>query len=148
MAADLDAHENNMGKCMVHNWVEERAVAELDNEETKIETQKHGHKCILSMDDHRKMETVTTVRADYVPPKGSGGIRGELLEKHIARLISEKVYAELYPPAPKTDFAPQPRRISASKGLCLIPQKQRKFMTIKLTRQSHFGVKTISKYRV
>ncbi|KAF3702293.1 Sperm-associated antigen 8 [Channa argus] len=108
MAAEPDTQENKVGKCLFHNWVEERAVGALDKEEMQIQTQRHGHRGILSMDQQCKMETVTTVKADYIPPKIPGvrlcGIRGELLEKHIAQMISEKIHAELNPPTPKTDF--------------------------------------------
>lgn len=50
----------------------QRAVAALDNEETKIQTQRHGHKGILTVDQGCKMETVTTVKAAYIPPKDPG----------------------------------------------------------------------------
>ncbi|XP_026195620.1 sperm-associated antigen 8 [Anabas testudineus] len=100
--------KKKVGKSLLHNWVEERAVAALDNEETKIQTQRHGHKGILTVDQGCKMETVTTVKAAYIPPKDPGvrlrGIRGELLEKHIAQMIRDKVQAELNPPTPTTDF--------------------------------------------
>ncbi|XP_067430965.1 sperm associated antigen 8 isoform X1 [Thunnus thynnus] len=100
--------DNKVGKCLLHNWVEERAVAALDTQETKAHIQKHGHRGILTIDQESKMETVSTLRAAYIPPKSPGvrlrGIRGELLEKHIAQMISEKIHADLNPPTPKTDF--------------------------------------------
>ncbi|XP_028458170.1 sperm-associated antigen 8 [Perca flavescens] len=100
--------DNNVGKCMLHNWAEERAVAALDIQQTRTEIQKRGHRGILTMDQESKMETVSTLKATYIPPKSPGvrlrGIRGELLEKHIAQMIREKVHAELKPPSPKTDF--------------------------------------------
>ncbi|XP_078128105.1 sperm-associated antigen 8 [Sander vitreus] len=100
--------DNNVGKCMLHNWVEERTVAALDNQQTRTQIQKRGHRGILTMDQESKMETVSTLKATYIPPKSPGvrlrGIRGELLEKHIAQMIREKVHAELKPPSPKTDF--------------------------------------------
>ncbi|XP_049909182.1 sperm associated antigen 8 [Epinephelus moara] len=99
---------NTTGKCMLHNWAEERAVAALDNQETMMEIQKHGHRGILTVDQESKMEAVTTLRATYTPPKSPGvrlrGIRGELLEKHIAQMIREKIQADMNPPTPKTDF--------------------------------------------
>ncbi|GAA6213801.1 sperm-associated antigen 8 isoform X1 [Lates japonicus] len=108
MTEQKTTRENKVGKCLLHNWAEERAVAALDNEETKTHNQRHGHKGILTMDLESKMENVTTVKAAYVPPKSPGvrlqGIRSELLEKHIAQMISDKVHAELNPPTPKTDF--------------------------------------------
>ncbi|XP_035812883.1 sperm associated antigen 8 isoform X2 [Amphiprion ocellaris] len=85
-----------------------RASAGLDAEETKIHIQRHGHKGILTMDQESKMETMTTLKAAYAAPKSPGvrlrGIRGELLEKHIAQMISEKLHAERNPPIPKTEY--------------------------------------------
>ncbi|XP_022600119.1 sperm-associated antigen 8 [Seriola dumerili] len=108
MTEQRDTGESKVGKCLLHNWTEERAVAALDNEETKTQIQRHGHRGILTMDQESKMETVTTLKAAYVLPKGPGvrlkGIRGELLEKHIAQMISDKVHAQLNPLTPKTDF--------------------------------------------
>ncbi|XP_029301065.1 sperm-associated antigen 8 [Cottoperca gobio] len=102
------AVENKVGKCMSHNWVEERAIAAVDNQETSRQIHKHGHRGILTMDQESKMETVTTVRATFIPPKSPGvrlqGIRGELLEKHIAQMIREEAHAKLNPTSPKTDF--------------------------------------------
>ncbi|XP_071323122.1 sperm-associated antigen 8 isoform X1 [Trachinotus anak] len=132
MTEHRDTGENKVGKCLLHNWAEERAVAALDNEETKTQIQRHGHRGILTMDQESKMETVTTLKAAYVPPKSPGvrlkddllcmlrsslllyfhgsGIRGEFLEKHIAQMISDKIHAELNPPTPKTDFCSTTQR--------------------------------------
>ncbi|TKS84179.1 Sperm-associated antigen 8 [Collichthys lucidus] len=99
---------SRVGKCMLHNWTEERAVAALGTEETRTQIQRYGHRGILTMDQESKMETVTTLKAAYIPPRSPGvrlrGIRGELLEKHIAQMIREEVQAEWTPPIQKTDF--------------------------------------------
>ncbi|XP_026153791.1 sperm-associated antigen 8 [Mastacembelus armatus] len=101
--------EKKVGKCLLHNWAEERAVADLDIEETNSQIRTHGHREILTMDQQSEMETFTTMKAAYIPPRHPGvrlrGIRGELLEKHIAQMISEKINAELSPPTLKTDFS-------------------------------------------
>lgn len=52
--------------------VYQRAVAALDNEETKIQTQRHGHRGLLNIDQGCKMESATTVKAAYIPPKDLG----------------------------------------------------------------------------
>ncbi|XP_059214137.1 sperm associated antigen 8 [Centropristis striata] len=99
--------ENRAGRCMLHNWTEERAVAALDSESCR-QIQKQGHRGILSLDQDSRMESVTTVTATFVPPRGPGvrlrGIRGELLEKHVSHIIREQIQSEMNPPAPKPDF--------------------------------------------
>ncbi|XP_044031043.1 sperm associated antigen 8 isoform X2 [Siniperca chuatsi] len=80
------------------------------------------------MDQESKMETVTTLKAAYIPPRSQGvrlrGIRGELLEKHIAQMISEKVHAERNPPTPKTDFCSTTQRDFCVEGFVpLTPDK-------------------------
>ncbi|XP_073333526.1 sperm-associated antigen 8 [Pagrus major] len=105
---------------MLHNWAEERAIAALDTDQTRVQIQKHGHKGILTLDQNSKLETVTTVKAVYIPPKSPGvrlrGIRGELLEKHIAQMISEKIQAEQKPPTPKTDFCSTTQKDFCAEG--------------------------------
>lgn len=49
----------------------QRAAATLDTEETRKQIQKHGHKGILTMDQESKMETVSTMKADFVAPKSA-----------------------------------------------------------------------------
>ncbi|XP_033952201.1 sperm-associated antigen 8 [Pseudochaenichthys georgianus] len=114
MAEKPAAVGNRLGKCMLHNWVEERATEDVDTQETRTQIQKHGHKGIITMDQESQMESVTTLRANFTPPKGPGvrlrGIRGELLEKHIAQRIREKVNAERNKPSPKTDFCSTTQR--------------------------------------
>nr|XP_046231982.1 sperm associated antigen 8 [Scatophagus argus] len=110
MTEQPDIVENKVGKPMVHNR-EERA---LDTEKTRTQTQRHGHRGILMMDLESKMETVTTFKAAYIPPKSPGvrlqGIRGELFEKHLTQMISEKIAAERRPLTPKTDYSSTTQR--------------------------------------
>nr|XP_020470781.1 sperm-associated antigen 8 isoform X2 [Monopterus albus] len=100
--------ENKVGKCQLQTWVEERAVAAVDNKEIKTQNWRHGHRGILTMDQESKMEAVSTLKEAYGPPKIPGvrlhGLRVELLKKHITQMISEQLHAELNPPTPKTDF--------------------------------------------
>ncbi|XP_036974194.1 sperm associated antigen 8 isoform X2 [Acanthopagrus latus] len=112
--------ENKVGRCMLHNWVEERAVAALDTGKTTAQIKKHGHKGILTLDEDSKLESVTTFKAVYIPPKSPGvrlrGVRGELLEKHIAQMISEKIQAEQRRPTPKIDFCSTTQKDFFAKG--------------------------------
>ncbi|XP_071390193.1 sperm-associated antigen 8 [Centroberyx affinis] len=108
MTSQTASAEKRVGKCLLDNWVEERAAAVLDTDGSRVQIQKHGHRGILTVDLASKIEGVSTERASYIPPRGPGvrerGIRGELLEKHITQKISEKVHAEFSPAPPKTDF--------------------------------------------
>ncbi|XP_060917000.1 sperm associated antigen 8 [Labrus mixtus] len=106
--------EHKVGSCMLHNWAEERAVAALDQAENRFQIRRQGHKGILTLDQDTKMETVTTHRTDFLPPKGPGvrerGIRSELLEKHIALMIREKIQAEQNSPPAESDFCSTTQR--------------------------------------
>uniref|UniRef100_UPI0037E87279 sperm-associated antigen 8 n=1 Tax=Semicossyphus pulcher TaxID=241346 RepID=UPI0037E87279 len=112
--------ENKVGRCMLRNWAEERAVAALDADQTRIQIQRQGHRGILTLDQDSKMETITTLKAAFSPPKGPGvrqrGIRRELLEKHIAMMISEKVHAERKTTTPETDFSSTTQRDFSVEG--------------------------------
>lgn len=94
-------HEKKAGKCMVSNWLEERAVAFIDTEQTKAKIQRYGHRCILSINEGAKMEDITTMRTFYVPPKGPTvklqGRRIEHLEKQIAQAARERIELQMKP---------------------------------------------------
>ncbi|XP_068588550.1 sperm-associated antigen 8 [Cebidichthys violaceus] len=101
MAEQPNTEGERDGSCVLLSRAEERAAAALDAQKTRSQIQKRGHRGILMMDQDSKMETVTTLKAAYVPPRSPGvrlrGVRGELLEKHITEMIREKVQAELNP---------------------------------------------------
>ncbi|XP_047200438.1 sperm associated antigen 8 isoform X2 [Hippoglossus stenolepis] len=115
--------ESEIGKCLSQMWEEEEEEKEkeeeensaaLDNEDNPSQIQRRGHFGIITMDQDSELETLTTVRATYVAPKSHDvrlkGIRGELMEKHLAQRISEKIRAEQNPPTPKTDFCSTSQR--------------------------------------
>ncbi|XP_068191204.1 sperm-associated antigen 8 [Antennarius striatus] len=108
------------GTCMSDSWVEKRAVAALGSEEERAQIQRHGHRGIITMDQESKMETVTTFRAAFPPPKSSGvrtqGTRSELLEKRLTQMISEKIQSERKQPTPSTDFCSTTQRDFCVKG--------------------------------
>ncbi|XP_039856893.1 sperm associated antigen 8 isoform X2 [Simochromis diagramma] len=91
MTEQTAAVGHKVGKPMLHNWVEERAIADLHTEDPETHKHIHGHKGILTIDLESKMESVTTLKAAYVAPKSPvgrlQGIRGELLKKHTAQMI-------------------------------------------------------------
>ncbi|CDQ64151.1 unnamed protein product [Oncorhynchus mykiss] len=91
-ALDTSVEQKSIGKCLLYNWVEERATAVLDNERPRAHIHKNGHKGILTMDLSSKVQGVTTVNAAFTPPRGHGvrqrGLRGELLENDLLKKIS------------------------------------------------------------
>ncbi|XP_072228400.1 sperm-associated antigen 8 [Leuresthes tenuis] len=101
------------GGILQYNWTEERAVAAHDAGDPKW-IQKHGHKGILTTDFESPMESMTTSKASHVTPVGPRvrvrGIRRELLERHIAQIISEKVSNDLQPLTPRTDYSSTTQR--------------------------------------
>ncbi|MEQ2241450.1 hypothetical protein ILYODFUR_025405, partial [Ilyodon furcidens] len=101
MAEQTASMKNNIGKCLQqHSWMQERAVASPDIEDTK---KIHGHKGIFTTDQRCKMDTLTTYKATHVPLMGPGvrlrGIRRELLEKHITQVISGSRWSWCLSPA-------------------------------------------------
>ncbi|KAL2100391.1 hypothetical protein ACEWY4_004785 [Coilia grayii] len=90
----LQHNEVPVGKCLLDNWVEERATALLDNSMPRVSVHKNGHRGILTLDVTAKVQGMSTVKSSYVPPKGPGvrqrGQRGELLEKHLYQKISAR----------------------------------------------------------
>lgn len=105
----LESKEISVGKCLLDNWVEERATALLDNSVTRTSIHKNGHRGILTVDMAAKVQGLSTIKSSYTPPKGPGvrqkGLRGELLEKHLFKILSEEVQAELDPEPPATEFS-------------------------------------------
>ncbi|KAG7476967.1 hypothetical protein MATL_G00088390 [Megalops atlanticus] len=108
MNTDVSVGNQSTGKCLLDNWVEERASAPLDNEESKDFIYKHGHKGILSVDLISKIQDVSTVKEAFIPPVGPGvrqrGLREEILEKSLYKTISEQVHNEFNPGPPKAEF--------------------------------------------
>ncbi|XP_018600246.1 sperm-associated antigen 8 [Scleropages formosus] len=92
---DVVVGKKSRAKCLLHNWVEERATASLDKEEN---IHKRGHKGILTLDFLSKFQGVSAVKAAFTPPRGPGvrekGIREELLKKQLYETIGEKVLEE------------------------------------------------------
>ncbi|XP_066517723.1 sperm associated antigen 8 isoform X2 [Hoplias malabaricus] len=84
-----------------------RATALLDNTRPRSHINKNGHKGIIAVDTASKIHGVTTVKAAFTTPQDPGvrqkGLRAELLEKCLIKMISEQIHAELNPepPAPE-----------------------------------------------
>ncbi|KAL5004232.1 hypothetical protein ScPMuIL_017688 [Solemya velum] len=107
---------NSSGKCLLENWVEERAVAHLDevSQEENITSSaqkfRSGHGGILTTEFNAGAEQLTTVRESYRPPDRSKvrqvGKKQELLEQMLLEQVSKEVFgSELSPNPPEpTDF--------------------------------------------
>ncbi|XP_015192387.1 sperm-associated antigen 8 [Lepisosteus oculatus] len=121
---------NTTGKCLLDNWVEERAVAPLDNLGSQehvgeAQTHRYGHKGILSVDLISKVADITTVRESYTSPRKPGikqrGIREELLEKYLYKTISEQVLEECNPGSPPRELISTTRHDYKMEGFKSVP---------------------------
>ncbi|KAL3866082.1 hypothetical protein ACJMK2_043420 [Sinanodonta woodiana] len=103
---------NSQGKCLLENWVEERAVAPYDTisdeEKKKITSDAHkfrdGHPGILNTNFDGKVDNLTTVRVTYKePPKPTVRITGRK-EELMKQMFLEQVVQEVF----KDDLNPSP----------------------------------------
>ncbi|KAJ3605010.1 hypothetical protein NHX12_027061 [Muraenolepis orangiensis] len=134
--------ERRVGKCLLDNWVEERAVAAPADDASREQIQRNGHAGLLSVNPESRMEDITTLKSSYPPPVGPGvrerGIRAELLERCVTQRISEKVRAEFYPEIPATDFSSTTHRDFHSGGFVPLPPKPTKRTTAARAADSLF----------
>ncbi|KAJ8385500.1 hypothetical protein AAFF_G00185360 [Aldrovandia affinis] len=123
----LDVHmaKKTTARCLMENWVEERATAFLDTEESGAHVYKHGHKGIISIDLESKAQDVTTVKDTFIPPVAPGirqrGRREELLEKALYKTISEQVEEELNRAPPPAEFVSTTREDFKVPGFQSVP---------------------------
>merc|ERR1711874_10122 len=91
---------NSAGRCLLENWVEERANVERDppldreyNMQERAGFLRSGHNGLITIDDAAKAEKLTTVRAVYTPPQVDQtrhvGKRKELMEQAFAKAVCE-----------------------------------------------------------
>ncbi|CAG5125302.1 unnamed protein product [Candidula unifasciata] len=96
---------NSAGRCLIENWVEERANIGRDppvdreyNLAERAGQLRSGHKGLLTIDDEAKVESITTVRETYTPPDIDKtrhiGIRRELMEQAFIKTVSEEMLEE------------------------------------------------------
>ncbi|KAK0044923.1 sperm-associated antigen 8 [Biomphalaria pfeifferi] len=96
---------NSAGRCMLENWVEERANIDRDppldreyNLKERAIFLRSGHKGILTVDDKARAENLTTVRATYTLPQVDKtrhvGLRKELMEQAFTKLACEEILQE------------------------------------------------------
>lgn len=104
---------NSKGKILLENWVEERAVADLDptnlgDATSSAQVFKDGHRGLLSVDVDTPLEGITTYRHSYKPPHGPGvaskGRREQLLEQALYEQVGQEVDKEFNPPPEQPDY--------------------------------------------
>ncbi|KAJ8339389.1 hypothetical protein SKAU_G00361750 [Synaphobranchus kaupii] len=149
-----DVDKKSTGGCLLDNWVEERATAFLDAEESKTHINKHGHKGIISV-DRSKAQDVTTVKEAFIPPVATQirqrGLREELFEKSLYKTISQQVDEEFNPGPAPTEFISTTREDFKVPGFQSVPPSPTKVvwnMITKVNRPFLFGVRTIRRYSV
>ncbi|XP_016416188.1 sperm-associated antigen 8-like [Sinocyclocheilus rhinocerous] len=107
MTSEVDEENNPAGRCLLGNWVEERAAALLDRTGPRSCVHKYGHTGILTMEVAAKVQGISTFKATFNSPKSLGvrqkGSRAELLENDLIKRISDQIHAEMNtePPAPE-----------------------------------------------
>ncbi|XP_026068560.1 sperm-associated antigen 8 isoform X2 [Carassius auratus] len=99
MTSEVDEENNAVGRCLLGNWVEERATALLDRTKPTSCVHKYGHTGILSMDVTARVQGISTFKATFKSPKSIGvrqkGNRAELLENDLIKRISDQIQAEM-----------------------------------------------------
>ncbi|XP_051907103.1 sperm associated antigen 8 [Hippocampus zosterae] len=109
---------------MADGVVAESQPNDAPQEQTREHILRHGHKGIITMNTGAKMESITTLKSAFAPPRSAGvrlqGIRSELLERRIAQIIRDKIHAERNPPLPQTEFATTTQRDFRVEGF--VPQ--------------------------
>ncbi|XP_052413891.1 sperm associated antigen 8 isoform X1 [Carassius gibelio] len=99
MTSEVDEENNAVGRCLLGNWVEERATALLDRTKPTSCVHKYGHTGILTMDVTARVQGISTFKATFKSPKSIGvrqkGNRAELLENDLIKRISDQIQAEM-----------------------------------------------------
>ncbi|KAK3096671.1 hypothetical protein FSP39_002263 [Pinctada imbricata] len=107
---------NSDGKCLLENWVEERAVQDYDkidkNEQITSSAQifRDGHSGILTTDFNSGVEKLTTVRESYTEPQPCQVPLVGTKEQLYKQMLMEKAIKEVFvdeltaPQAEPTDF--------------------------------------------
>ncbi|XP_042579355.1 sperm associated antigen 8 [Cyprinus carpio] len=107
MTSEVDEENYAAGRCLLGNWVEERATALLDRTGPRSCVHKYGHTGILTMDLTAQVQGISTFKATFNSPKSLGvrqkGSRAERLENDLIKRISDQIHAEMKaePPAPE-----------------------------------------------
>ncbi|KAI1905300.1 hypothetical protein AGOR_G00014680 [Albula goreensis] len=122
---DFNVNKTSIGRCLKDNWVEERATAFLDTDESRPYINRYGHRGIISMNIVSKGEDTTSTKEAFTPPVAPGvrlrGLREELLEKALYKAVSEQVEEEFNPAPPPAEFFSTTREDFKVPGFQSIP---------------------------
>ena len=90
-------YNNSGGRCLLENWVEERATQHLEttdinkNEVNCAKLHQNGHNGLLTLDKAAKASKATTVRTSYAKPTfpqvATEGRRAQKLKSQIYRWV-------------------------------------------------------------
>jgi len=105
---------NSGGRCLLENWVEERAVAPLEptdvnsGDTSSAQYHRHGHKGLLTLESDKAAEKLTTARESYQQPKFPEvrlrGKKEELIERMLYSQVGAEVHKEFNPLPPPTEY--------------------------------------------
>lgn len=107
---------NSDSKCLLENWVEERAVSHIDQDVLKLrkdttsmaQVLKHGHRGLLTTQFGAKTKDLTSHLDAYRPLTGPGirvkGSRTEMMERMLLEKVLREIDQEQNPPEEPVDF--------------------------------------------
>ena len=104
-------YNNSGGRCLLENWVEERATQNLEATDINrddlncAKTHQYGHKGLLTLSFDAKAEKNTTVRSSYKPPAfprvATQGLRYRQELNQVVNQVRDKLIQEAQPtPSP------------------------------------------------
>merc|ERR1711976_529442 len=104
---------NSKGKTLLENWVEERAVEDLDptslgEATSSAQLYKDGHHGLLTINTDESVDGRTTYKTSYKPPTGPNvgtrGRRDQMLEQALYEKVGNEVHEEFNRPPEPPDY--------------------------------------------
>ncbi|XP_067399643.1 sperm-associated antigen 8 [Emydura macquarii macquarii] len=130
MAEEQPRELVSRGKCLVHNWQEERATNELDqvpSPELGSEgfVYRHGHRGLLTLQLLAQLADSTTMKESYCRPRRTRlpvrGQREAMLELMLYQKYRKETLAELYPPVGPMESLSTTHRDYGKEGFQAVP---------------------------
>uniref|UniRef100_A0A3Q2XED9 Sperm associated antigen 8 n=1 Tax=Hippocampus comes TaxID=109280 RepID=A0A3Q2XED9_HIPCM len=94
-----------------------------NSKQTREHILRHGHKGIITMNTGAKMESTTTLKSAFAPPRSPGVRLIYIIVEYLLDDVffcRDKIHAERNPPLPQTDFATTTQRDFRVEGF--VPQ--------------------------